>query len=270
MKDYAMQLSRDRDRWANERDERPEPLPTQSAETRDGRGAQEVMRALANCRREVEAGYRQIEILRKAATFLQWAVMVQQQKDAEARALAHHDALTGLPNRRLLHDRLHQATAQSARQRKKLALLLLDLDDFKRVNGRFGRAVGDKILQMMAERLGTRIRDADTVCRYGGDEFMIMLPELEDSKMAMRVADKLQKTLSEPCVIGGFEIRITVSVGTVIFPDEGGSCAELLDMADIALYHAKTVSGKSSITLLAQDYDADQPHPDRAMARYRR
>ncbi|MBI2801100.1 MAG: GGDEF domain-containing protein [Gammaproteobacteria bacterium] len=265
-----MQLSRDLGGWANERhlrDGGPERLPPPSVATGDGPESQEVMRALASCRREVEDGYRQIELLRKATTFLQWAVTVQQQKDAQARALAHHDSLTGLPNRRLLHDRLHQATAQSTRQRKKLALLLLDLDDFKHVNGKFGRAVGDKILQTMAERLATSIRDADTVCRYGGDEFVIMLPELDDPQIATRVVDKIQKTLSEPCVIDGFEIRITASVGTVIFPDEGESCAELMDMADIALYHAKTVSGKSSITLLAQDSDADQPPTVRAMSR---
>lgn len=210
----------------------------------------EVKRALVKSRREMKAACRQIDTLTNANSQLKSDLMHLARKEAQTRTFAYHDELTGLPNRRLLHDRLSQALAQGARHHTHVVLLLLDLDDFKNINDRLGHAAGDEVLRVVAERLAGGIRGADTACRYGGDEFVVMLPELEDARMAAAVAEKLQGTLSAPYVIDGCEIRMTTSAGSVVYPNEGQSYAELMEKADVALYRAKTTSGKVSITTL--------------------
>ena len=212
----------------------------------------EVKRALTKSRRALKSACQQIETLTNANSKLKSNFMHLARKEAQTRTFAYHDELTGLPNRRLLQDRLSQAVAQGARHHTQVVLLLLDLDDFKSINDRLGHAAGDKVLRVAAERLAGDIRGADTACRYGGDEFVVMLPELEDARMAATVAKKLQGSLRAPYLIDGFEIRMTASAGSVVYPDEGESYAELMDKADVALYSAKTTSGKVSITTLAK------------------
>ena len=159
-----------------------------------------------------------------------------------------HDAVVRaiLPNRRLLKDRLIQALARSARLDTQVVLLLLDLDNFKRINDSLGHAAGDQVLQMVAERLSDGIRGADTACRYGGDEFVVMLPDVKDAKIAAKIAKKILETLGKPHVIGDIEIRMTASAGTVVYPDDGETYVELFCKADSALYSAKSTNEKAS------------------------
>jgi diguanylate cyclase (GGDEF)-like protein len=222
-----------------------------------------VRRALTKSQRETKIACREIESLTKANFQLKSKLMRLAQKEAQARTFAYFDELTGLPNRRLLQDRLRQAIAQGARRHKRVVLLLLDLDDFKSINDKLGHAAGDKVLRAVAERLAAGIRGADTACRYGGDEFVIMLPEVEDARMAAAVSEKLRGALSSPYVIDGFEICMTASAGSVVYPYEGESPVELMEKADAALYRAKTTRGQVSITTLPKYGVAEQSRSTR-------
>lgn len=157
----------------------------------------------------------------------------------QAQHLADHDELTGLPNRSVLRDRLSQAIAQAARQHKQVGLLLLDMDGFKSVNDRLGHATGDKLLQRVAQRLLTCIRGADTACRYGGDEFVILLPEVGGGESVAEVARKLRAQLDPPYVVDGHTIEVTASIGVAVYPADGDSQNELIRRADLAMYRAK-------------------------------
>jgi diguanylate cyclase len=220
--------------------------------------AGELRQALAKSQRETRVACQQIKTLTKANSQLELELKQLAQSEAQARTFAYFDALTGLPNRRLLHDRLSQALAQGARQHKRVVLLLLDLDDFKSINDRLGHAVGDKVLRAVADRLVAGIRSADTACRWGGDEFVIMLPEVKGARIAGVMSEKLRRVLSAPYVIDGYKIRMTASTGKVVYPYEGASHVELMDKADIALYRAKTTRGQVSITTLPT-YGAAEP-----------
>jgi diguanylate cyclase len=158
---------------------------------------------------------------------------------AQSRYLAHHDSLTGLPNRALLFDRLEQAMQQAQRQHKAVGVLLLDLDRFKSVNDRFGHNAGDLILQEVAARLSSCIRGCDTACRYGGDEFVILLPEIRGKEDAEAVVQKIGACLSKPHVVGDQLVAIHASVGTAVFKAGTTSCSELIGAADSAMYRAK-------------------------------
>jgi len=171
------------------------------------------------------------------------------QRVAQARHFAYHDELTGLPNRSLLLDRLRQAVAQASRQHKQVALLFLDLDGFKGVNDRFGHAAGDTLLQQVAERLAACIRGGDTACRYGGDEFVIMLPEIDGAESAAAVAQKIHGHLAAPYVVDGQAITVTASIGAAVYPADGKDCSELIKQADIAMYLAKVHSSPPTRSL---------------------
>jgi diguanylate cyclase (GGDEF)-like protein len=182
---------------------------------------------------------RQIESLCRANVQLNEQVARLKRDVAQARHFAYHDPLTGLPNRSLLHDRLEQAVAQAARVQKLVALLLLDVDGFKQVNDRFGHATGDELLRKIAGRLRACIRRGDTACRYGGDEFVVMLPEIDTSEVADHIAQKISACLATPYAIDGAIIAVTVSVGISIYRDSAQPCVELIKQADAAMYHAK-------------------------------
>jgi diguanylate cyclase (GGDEF)-like protein len=143
--------------------------------------------------------------------------------------------------------------AQAARQHNWVVLLLLDLDSFKKVNDRLGHAGGDKLLQAVARRLMDGIRGADTACRYGGDEFLIMLPEVDNPGIAAAVWGKLKLALSEPYIIDGYEIRLTTSMGGVVYPTDGHTDEELIRKADDALYRAKARRGNAFINALPRE-----------------
>lgn len=159
--------------------------------------------------------------------------------------LAQHDFLTGLPNRMLLTERLSQAIGLAQRHRKQVALLFLDLDNFKRINDSLGHAIGDRLLQSVAERLTGCVRATDTVCRQSGDEFVILLAEIEQPQDAARVAEKVRAALAVPHLIGGHELPVTLSIGISVYPDDGDNADTLMQSADTAMYKAK-VSGRNN------------------------
>ena len=154
--------------------------------------------------------------------------------------LAQHDALTGLPTRTLLHDRLQMAMERSRRNKTVMALLMIDLDNFKRVNDLHGHAAGDELLVTVAKRLEHTVRKSDTVARMGGDEFVVLLEELKSAAHAERVAQKLVDALSAPIRVGGESLPMSASVGLCLYPDGGRDAETLLKNADVAMYHAKS------------------------------
>jgi diguanylate cyclase (GGDEF)-like protein len=155
------------------------------------------------------------------------------------RKLAYHDALTGLPNRVLFADRLNRAMARAHRSRKKFVVMSLDLDHFKDINDTLGHAVGDQLLFSVGKRLTGLLRQEDTVSRMGGDEFFLLLPEVNRAQDAATIAQKVLKAFQEPFVLDDQEISITTSIGVAIYPDEGEDVTTLLRNADVALYQAK-------------------------------
>lgn len=153
--------------------------------------------------------------------------------------MAYHDPLTRLPNRLLLRDRFDQAAAAALRTQTRLALLFLDLDQFKHVNDTLGHTSGDKLLLGVAERLRACVRETDTISRLGGDEFVILLGELKEVETASQVAQKVLEQLAPPFTIDGQQISTSFSIGIGLFPDDGNDFDTLLKIADAAMYAAK-------------------------------
>jgi diguanylate cyclase (GGDEF)-like protein/PAS domain S-box-containing protein len=162
-------------------------------------------------------------------------------KESEARLdqLAHHDPLTGLPNRLLLNARAEHALARARRNEKQMAVLFLDLDRFKYINDTLGHPAGDLLLQQVAERLRKCVRDEDTISRLGGDEFTVVLEDLDDAGAASTVARKILGALSEKAVLFGREVFVTCSIGISLYPRDGEDIVTLFKNADSALYRAK-------------------------------
>jgi len=152
---------------------------------------------------------------------------------------AHHDALTDLPNRMLLNDRLDQAIAVARRRGSQLAVLFLDVDGFKAINDSRGHAIGDKLLQEVGKRLTAAVRSSDTVSRLGGDEFVVVLSEIEHAENAARQADKIRAAVSAPHAFARAELRVNVSVGISLYPADGSDAETLVNCADAAMYAAK-------------------------------
>jgi diguanylate cyclase (GGDEF)-like protein/PAS domain S-box-containing protein len=159
--------------------------------------------------------------------------------EEQMRYMAHHDALTGLPNRTLLQDRLEQAISQAHRGRHRAALLFIDLDYFKYINDSLGHQLGDTVLRMTAARLQKCVREGDSVARLGGDEFVICLPALGGGHEAANVARKALDALAESFVIDDHELHISASIGISLYPDDAADVPALMRTADTAMYHAK-------------------------------
>jgi diguanylate cyclase (GGDEF)-like protein/PAS domain S-box-containing protein len=168
-------------------------------------------------------------------------VDITQRKTAESQLVhqAYHDALTGLPNRILFHDRLTHALGLARRQGRGLAVLFLDLDQFKVVNDTLGHAAGDRLLQVVAARLQQSVRESDTVARVGGDEFNLLLPGVNRGSHAARMAEKILATVAQPVDVEGRRLYLTTSIGISLFPEHGADAETLLTSADIAMYRAK-------------------------------
>lgn len=176
---------------------------------------------------------------------LELRLTIQHWRDAQQHSehLAHHDALTGLPNRLRFLDRAEQALQHASRHRSPVGIMIVDLDEFKMVNDSLGHHVGDEVLKVVGERLRGALREDDTVARFGGDEFVVLLPELHDSLDAARVAHKLHQALNESVQVNGHALEVTCSTGISLFPADGQDAQALLRAADTAMYQAKA-SGK--------------------------
>jgi diguanylate cyclase (GGDEF)-like protein/PAS domain S-box-containing protein len=183
-----------------------------------------------------------------------------ERKDAEAKLLhqALHDALTGLPNRTLFHDRVAQGLKRSQRTKTSYAVLLMDLDRFKEINDTLGHDAGDRLLQELGERLQSCTRGVDTVARIGGDEFGFLLTDI-DVRVAKRIVGRIQHELRNPFVIQGLSLHVDASIGIAVFPEHGNSVEQLLQRADVAMYVAKRAGTGFAF------YDAD--HDDHTPTR---
>ena len=177
---------------------------------------------------------------------------------ASAKLLQHlsqHDPLTGLPNRDLFRDSLQQALATARRQLTRLALVFIDLDNFKPVNDRFGHQMGDRVLQEAAARMRQAVRESDLVARIGGDEFVLLLPLVDSEQDAMTVALKVREQLAAPMVIDGQEVHISCSSGIAVYPDHGGDADQLMSLADSAMYCAKR-AGRDQVVVFKTETPA--------------
>lgn len=165
------------------------------------------------------------------------------------RLLAFYDRLTGLPNRRLLEDRLQQAEARAQRDASRLALFFIDLDKFKPINDELGHDVGDWLLQQVGQRMQACLRLSDTVARIGGDEFIVLLPDITEVAAAMLAAEKIRQALAEPFVMpDGHALHISCSIGVAIYPDHADNFRDLLRFGDEAMYQVKN-SGRNAVAL---------------------
>jgi diguanylate cyclase (GGDEF)-like protein/PAS domain S-box-containing protein len=163
----------------------------------------------------------------------------RKRREEQERFLAYHDSLTGLPNRRLLDDRLRQAVNLAQRRDARVAVMLIDLDDFKRVNDQLGHRAGDAVLREVAHRLAGCVRKADTLARQGGDEFVVVIPDLGQEADCQVVAEKILRVLEPAFSTDGSEFRIGASIGISIYPGDAGDGDALLRNADAAMYRAK-------------------------------
>lgn len=176
----------------------------------------------------------------------------RKQSEERIRHLAHHDQLTGLPNRHLFTDRLYHATKISKRYDKTLVLMFIDLDKFKPINDTLGHEAGDVVLKEVARRFQEVVRDSDTVARIGGDEFVILLEELEDADPGHIVAGKLLESLAVPIAAAGTECTLGLSIGLSKFPDDSENAEELMRCADEAMYVVKS-AGRNAYRFYEKD-----------------
>lgn len=153
--------------------------------------------------------------------------------------MAFHDSLTGLPNRKLFSDRLGIVLAQAKRNKKKVGIVMLDLDNFKDVNDTLGHDVGDTLLKAVAERLSGTLRKSDTVARFGGDEFVLIFPDMEVIEEAIQVVQKIIDRFHKPFLIDTHQLVVTTSIGIAVYPNDGMDEEILMKNADIAMYQAK-------------------------------
>ncbi len=168
---------------------------------------------------------------------------------------ASHDALTGLANRNLLHDRLHQAIAHAERQRLQLAVAFLDLDNFKYLNDSLGHSAGDELLKLVAQRLKTCVREGDTVARLGGDEFVLVLVDQSGAEAVNHVVQRVLETASEPFFMAGREFNTSASLGVSLYPQDGNDAETLLKNADAAMYRAKA-QGRNNFCFFTAEINA--------------
>jgi len=179
-----------------------------------------------------------------------------EQKKVSLEYQAQHDALTGLPNRLLLIDRLSQGIYHARRQRRSLALLFVDLDEFKQINDSFGHEVGDEVLKQVAVRLQSALRSSDTVARLGGDEFNVVLTNLDDGDQAASAAEKLIREIRQPCTIGEEQFVLTCSVGISVYPKDAQVPSDLMRYADTAMFKAKA-AGRNSFRFYTESMTAE-------------
>lgn len=186
----------------------------------------------------------------RARHILEFKLVAVKEREEAARHDAVHDPLTGLPNRVLFNDRLEHGLAQAQRHGWSLAVMFIDLDDFKKINDTHGHAAGDSVLQAVAARLSASVRDDDTVSRYGGDEFLFLFTEVKDKQDLSTVAKKILESIQAPCAVtvDGVDLHASVSasVGIAVFPKDGITADALIQSADKAMYRAKESKNRFS------------------------
>lgn len=193
---------------------------------------QDASDKLAIVNRELEHEVRERQVL-------EHQLAASREQEVFARQAALHDALTGLPNRLLFTDRLEHGLAQAHRHGWALAVMFVDLNNFKTINDTYGHAVGDEVLQIISTRLKANTRDDDTVSRHGGDEFLYLLMEVNEESDIALIAQKLVTTIQMPCALSVGPLVINASVGISVFPRDGTTAEALLASADKAMYQAK-------------------------------
>ncbi len=179
------------------------------------------------------------------------SALVRQRMEEQLQVQALHDPLTNLPNRTLLMDRIEMALNRMRRSRRPVTLMFVDLDRFKVINDSLGHSTGDLVLQRVAERLSASVRPNDTVARFGGDEFVILSEDARSEATAMKIAERLVRSVERPIDAGGDEVVVSSSIGVAVTNDPGASGDDLLRDADIAMYHAKSGGGRSALRFTA-------------------
>ena len=207
-------------------------------------------------------------LLAGTVTVLAWVVVLRRlvaqqtillrESEERFRHMALHDALTGLATRLLLQDRLDVALASARRHRTRLAVLMVDLDNFKEINDAYGHQAGDDVLRVTARRLQDAVRKEDTVSRLGGDEFVVLLPDLTDAQAAERTAARIVETLAVPIPLAKQQVPVSVSVGVCAASGEEIDAEDLMRFADTALYRAKA-NGRNCYAVETAELDRVQP-----------
>jgi diguanylate cyclase (GGDEF)-like protein len=204
----------------------------------------EVMRSAVPPLRSLERSStdvrRELETLRATNARLMRELAALKEREAQAQRLADRDGLTGLYNRRRMLELLESAIGEAALQWQYVGLLFIDLNGFKGINDEYGHAAGDKLLTTVATRIAARVRTGDLVCRYGGDEFVVVLPSVPDAAAVTRVADTIRERVALPYWIQGNEQHLTAAIGESMYPHDGDNAEELLHRADQAMYRLKT------------------------------
>ncbi|UTH76237.1 EAL domain-containing protein [Chromobacterium sp. IIBBL 290-4] len=179
----------------------------------------------------------------------------RKEQEAKVQHMAEYDALTDLPNRVLVNDRLHQAIRQAELQHSQLAVLFVDLDHFKNINDTLGHSAGDELLKEVARRLAASVRGLDTVGRTGGDEFVLILPSIHQPSEAAQIAERILRTMQQPFQIGSHSLVVSCSIGISLMPDDGNDIQNLLMNADLAMYHAKA-HGRNTFRFYTREMNA--------------
>jgi diguanylate cyclase len=227
-----------------------EELSSVSTGIRQGRGVENALEKSETIRGILQDASKKLVAVNqgladevRARTMVDHQLAAAIEQEAGARNAALHDKLTGLPNRSLFNDRLEHGIAQAKRHRRILAVMFVDLDKFKEINDTYGHQTGDAVLRTIAERLKHTTREDDTVSRYGGDEFLYLLTQIDEHKDIAMIAAKLLKTIQVPCNVSVRDVIVNpsleASIGISIFPRDGATADALIASADEAMYGAK-------------------------------
>jgi diguanylate cyclase (GGDEF)-like protein len=208
---------------------------SEAVETKVEEAAEELIAVNEALALEIDERHRLEEQLAESTA----ALAVSRSKERRSRHSALHDAITGLPNLTLFNDRLTHGLAQAERHGWRLAVMFVDLDDFKVINDVHGHNVGDQVLLRVAQRLKAAVRTGDTISRRSGDEFLLLMLEAKDEPNVAAFATRIMQTVAESAEIGGVALTVTASIGIALYPEDGRSVKELLEHADAAMYVAK-------------------------------
>ncbi|NGZ87883.1 putative bifunctional diguanylate cyclase/phosphodiesterase [Duganella aceris] len=209
-----------------------------------------ALAGIAPCLLALWYGHWRSRALRRRCARLQTALEAQRDTEARLEFIAHHDSLTGLPNRLQFQRQLEHGVAYARRHGSLLAVLFVDIDHFKDINDSLGHDAGDQVLAQFAQRLRLCVREVDTVARQGGDEFIVLLTELHDGQAAQQVADKIMTAIVAPFTVNGAPLAVAASIGVAVYPDDDQDIEALVEKADLAMYAAKQRGKGASLRFL--------------------